>query len=391
MMIELEKMQRLLKEYEMDGWIFTDFHGRDEITKTFLSLSKRPATRRLFYIIYPDREPVKILSAIEPLLLDHLPGEKRLYMGKEALKEELKKALLPGGRYACQYSPKGNVPVVSTLDAGTFEFLKSFHIEPVSSANLLQYFGAVLNKKQIESHIKAGELIHQILKDAFSWLRSQLDCGRQADEWLLLQKLKALIEETPLVMDEPPFLGVDEHVSEPGYEPVQGQCKAISEGSRLIIDIAGKLPDEDAVYYDISWCMYVGKNPDAEYVRLFNIVWEAREAVRRALLEALSAGRLLKGCEADALTKHVFEKYEMNGFIKHRTGHNIGCKCHGTGTNLDDFETHDDRYLIPGTMFSVEPGLYTGSHGVRLEYDIYITPEKEIKIFGPVQNEILCI
>lgn len=390
-MIEIEKIQRLLKEYAMDGWIFTDFHGRDEITRSFLSLSERPATRRLFYIIYPYGEPVKILSAIEPLLLDHLPGERRLYMGKEALKDELKKALLPGGRYACQYSPEGNVPVVSTMDAGTLEFLRSFHIEPVSSANLLQYFGAVLTKKQIDSHIRAGEFIHQILDDAFLWLRSQIDSGQQADEWLLLQKLKALIKETPLVMEEPPFLGVDEHASDPGYEPVQGKCKAICEGSRLIIDIAGKLPDKDAIYYDISWCMYVGKNPNEEYVRLFNIVWEAREAVRAAIAEALSEGRLLKGCEADALTRHIFEKYGMSAFIKHRTGHNIGCKCHGTGTNLDDFETHDDRYLIPGTMFSVEPGLYTENYGVRLEYDVYITPEKEIKIFGPVQNEILCI
>lgn len=390
-MIELDKIQYLLKEYRLDGWIFTDFHGRDEITKTFLSLSERPATRRLFYIIYPDKEPVKILSAIEPLLLDHLSGKKHLYMGKAVLREKLGEALIPGCRYACQYSFEGNVPVVSTMDGGTLEFLRTFHIEIVSSANLLQYFGAVLTLQQVESHIKAGEYIHKILQEAFAWLRASLDAGQPVDEWLLLQKLKELIGTTPLVMEEPPFLGVDEHAADPGYEPVRGQCKSISDGSRLIIDIAGKLYGAESVYYDISWCMYVGKEPDKTYTRLFNIVWEAREAVRAAVEEALARGELMKGCEADVLVRHIFEKYHMDSFIKHRTGHNIGCKCHGTGTNLDDFETHDDRYLIPGTLFSVEPGLYTDSHGVRLEYDIYITPEREVKIFGPVQNEILCI
>lgn len=354
-------------------------------------MPKRPATRRLFYVIYPDKAPVKILSAIEPLLLDHLPGEKQLYMGKCQMDEALRKALMPGGHYACQYSPMGNVPVASTIDAGTLELLKGFDIVPVSSANLLQYFGAVLTEEQIESHKTAGVYVHKILDSAFRWLRAQINAGAPADEWLLLQKLKALTAETPLVMEEPPFLGVDEHASLPGYEPVKGCCKQIREGSRLIIDFAAKLDAPDAVYYDISWCMYVGQRPDETYKKYFDIVWEAREAVRLAVEERLTNGQLLKGCEADGIAKAVFEKYGMEKYVKHRTGHNIGCKCHGTGTNLDDFETHDDRSLIPGTLFSVEPGLYTQDYGVRLEYDVYITPEWQVKIFGPVQNEILCI
>ena len=192
-------------------------------------------------------------------------------------------------------------------------------------------------------------------------------------------------------MEEPPFLGVDEHAALPGYEPVQGECKEIKEGSRLIIDFAAKLNRADAVYYDISWCMYVGDTPDETYKKYFDIVWEAREAVRLAVETALSKGQFLRGFEADVLARKVFEKYGVENYIKHRTGHNIGCKCHGTGTNLDDFETHDDRYLIPGTMFSIEPGLYTEDYGVRLEYDVYITPKRQVQIFGLVQDEILCI
>lgn len=390
-MENLEKIQNLLKQYHMDGWLFTDFHGRDMITKNFLSLQDRTATRRLFYFIPADGSPVKILSAIEPLLLDHLPGKKILYKGKDELYKVLSDVLKPNMRLACQYSPNGNVPSVSTMDAGTLEFIMDFDVKPVSSANLLQYFGAVLTPEQIKSHKEAGIYVHRVLEEALRWIRSEISKDMRIDEWQLLQKLKELIKETPLIMDGPPFLGVDAHASDPGYEPSKENCFEIKEGSRLIIDIAGKLSSPDAVYYDVTWCMYVGRKPDQRYMRLFNIVWEAREAVRAAIESELNQGGFMKGCEADALARAVFEKYGMAEFIRHRTGHNIGTQCHGIGTNLDDFETHDDRLLLPGTLFSVEPGLYTDEYGVRLEYDIYITSEKEVEILGPVQNEILCI
>lgn len=390
-MENIEKIQNILRQYHMDGWIFTDFQGRDIITKNFLSLGDRPATRRLFYFIPAYGSPVKVLSAIEPLLLEHLPGEKILYKGKDELCTVLSKILKPKMRLACQYSPYGNVPAVSTMDAGMLEFIRKFGVNPVSSANLLQYFGAVLTPEQVKSHEEAGIYIHRVLEEALRWIRDELDKDMRIDEWQLLQKIKTLIQKTPLVMDEPPFLGVNEHASDPGYEPSEKNSFEIKEGSRLIIDIAGKLDSPQAVYYDVTWCMYVGKTPDKFYSKLFDIVWEARETVRKSLEIGLKQGRFMKGCEADALTKAVFEKYGMEKFIKHRTGHNIGTQCHGTGTNLDDFETHDDRLLLPGTLFSVEPGLYTGEYGVRLEYDIYITPEKKVTILGPVQDKILCI
>ena len=81
----------------------------------------------------------------------------------------------------------------------------------------------------------------------------------------------------------------------------------------------------------------------------------------------------------------------MDQYLMHRTGHNIGHTCHGIGANLDDFETHDVRCLLSGTIFSIEPGIYIDKYGVRLEYDVHITPQKELAIYGPIQNEIKII
>ena len=388
---KLEKIQRLLQENKLDGWLFTDYHGHDHITRDFLQLTDRFCTRRLFYLIPAQGQPVKLLSAIEPLLLDHLPGEKQLYKGIRGQKEALSRLLVPGQKIACQYAPMGNVPTISTMDAGLVEYLRSFDIELISSADLMQHFGAVLTDAQIETHRQAGVIIHRILEDAFAWIRTNLDAGQYIDEWMLLQHMEETIAREPIYMDSPPFFGIDDHASDPGYEPKPQGSRQIREGSRLIVDIAGRLPQEDAIYYDVSWCMNVGPQIDAEYQRLFNLVKEARQTAFDLIQSKLDAGQDICGCEVDAHLQAFFQERGMAQYLMHRTGHNIGHRCHGVGANLDDYETHDSRTLLPGTMFSIEPGIYTRDYGVRLEYDVHITPEKQLRIYGPVQEEILVI
>lgn len=389
--IDLVKIQNLLLEYDLDGWIFSDFHGHDFISHEFLHLTDRRCTRRLFYYIPAAGEPVKLLSAIEPLLLEHLPGRKVLYKGKEGMHCALSSLLIPDSRIACQYSPNGNVPTASSMDAGLMEYLRSFGILPVSSADLLQHFGAVLTEAQIESHRQAGVIIHRILDQTFSWIRSNLDAGNFIDEWMLLQEMNRIIRLEPIHMDTPPFFGIDEHGCDPGYEPGETGSKPIQEGSRLIIDIAGRTPEESSIYYDISWCMNVGPKIDPEYQRLFSIVHHARAEAVRFIQNRLDQNLPIHGCDVDALTRSVFQKAGLDSCIMHRTGHNIGHNCHGIGANLDDYETHDDRCLLPGTMFSVEPGIYTDPYGVRLEFDVHITPDRQVRIYGPIQDHILVI
>lgn len=391
MALNLDKIQQLLQENDLDGWLFTDYHGHDHITHQFLQLTDRFCTRRLFYLIPARGQPVKLLSAIEPLLLDHLPGEKRLYHGIRGQREALSSLLQPGQKIACQYSPMGNVPTISTMDAGLVEYLRGFGVELVTSADLMQHFGAVLTDAQIESHRQAGIIIHQILDDAFAWIRRQLNDGVYIDEWMLLQHMEETIAKLPIYMDSPPFFGIDDHAANPGYEPKPEGSYQIKEGSRLIVDIAGRLPQEDAIYYDVSWCMNVGADIDPAYQQIFDLVKEARQQAFDLIRSRLDAGDTIRGCDVDAHLQAFFRERGMEQHLLHRTGHNIGHRCHGIGANLDDYETHDDRSLLPGTMFSIEPGIYKQPYGVRLEYDVHITPDKKLRIYGPIQDEILVI
>jgi Xaa-Pro aminopeptidase len=389
--MDIIKIQSLLRDSQLDGWLFSDYHGHDFISRQFLQLGDRFCTRRMFYYIPAEGEPVKVLSAIEPLLLDHLPGRKLLYRGIRGQKDTLAQILTPGARIACQYSPGGNVPTVCSMDGGLIEYLRSFGVELVSSADLMQYFGAVLTDAQIDNHRRAGEIVHRILGDTFKYIRDCVDAGEYLDEYMLLQKMQQLIAAEPIHMDGPPFFGVDDHACDPGYEPEEQGSYPIREGSRLIIDFAARLKGEDTVYYDISWCMNVGAAIDPEYKRLFDTVNDARCMVLGMIQSHLDADKPIRGCDVDRAVQEFFAARGLSEYLMHRTGHNIGHRCHGVGANLDDFETHDVRTLLPGTMFSVEPGVYTDKYGVRLEYDVHITPDKKLRIYGPIQNEILVI
>lgn len=389
--MDIDKIQKILCKEGLDGWIFTDFHDHDFITKKFCQLTDRACTRRLFYYIPAEGEPIKVISAIEPLLLDHLPGKKVLYKGLKEQNNALSDILKPGLKLACQYSEGGDVPTICSMDGGMVDYLKSFGVKLISSADIMQYFEAVLTDEEIESHRRAGVIIHRILDGAFRWIRESLDAGLYIDEWALLKKFEQLIAQEDIYMDTPPFFGIDDHASDPGYEPSPEGSYQIKEGSRLIVDIEGRLPQDNAVFYDVSWCANVGPDISAEYQQLFDTVNDVRFRAVDYIQSHLDKGESVRGCDVDAFVQKEFEKKNLSQYIMHRTGHNIGHTCHGLGANLDNYETRDTRSLLPCTMFSVEPGIYTENIGVRLEYDVYIDSDRKTKIFGPVQKEIVII
>ena len=115
-----------------------------------------------------------------------------------------------------------------------------------------------------------------------------------------------------------------------------------------------------------------------------------RDAAVAVIQAGHRAGRAVAGFEGDRAARQVIEKAGYGAYFVHRTGHSIDRDLHGSGPHLDDYETHDDRQLLPGVGFSVEPGIYLpGEFGIRSEINVYWGPEGPTVTPGEPQRELI--
>ncbi|MFN3412796.1 MAG: M24 family metallopeptidase [Thermoanaerobaculum sp.] len=393
----MERIVRIRQELAkagIDGWLFFDFHNRDPIAYRILGLEFGKFTsRRWFYLVPKSGQPVKLVSAVEAGKLDALPGEKRVYRSWRELSDHLRGMLDGLSTVAMQYSPRGDVPYVSIVDAGTVELVRAAGAEVVSSAPLVQVFEAVLTPEQLETHVKAGEKIHRIKDEAFALVSQKVRGGDLITPYDVQQFILRRFEEEDLTCQgEYPIVGTNEQPADPHFEPTPENARPIALGDTLLVDLWAKLKKDNAVFYDITWCAFVGENPPAEYLEIFRLACQARDAALALVHERFAKGEPLAGFEVDDAARQVIEKAGYGPYFVHRTGHNIGTEVHGNGANLDNLETRDNRLLVPGLCFSIEPGIYLpGEMAVRTEINVYITHDGKPQVYGPIQKELVLL
>lgn len=393
-MERIARIQTELARAGIDGWLFFDFHNRDPISYRILGLEFGKFTsRRWFYLVPKSGQPVKLVSAVEAGKLDALPGEKRVYRSWRELLDHLRGMLDGLSTVAMQYSPRGDVPYVSIVDAGTVELVRAAGVEVVSSAPLVQVFEAVLTPEQLESHVKAGEKIHRIKDEAFALVSQKVRGGHVITPYDVQQFIVRRFEEEGLTCQgEYPIVGTNEQPADPHFEPTPENARPIKLGDTLLVDLWAKLKEPNAVFYDITWCAFVGENPPAKYSEIFRLACQARDAALALVQERFAQGQPLAGYEVDDAARQVIEKAGYGPYFVHRTGHNIGTEVHGNGANLDNLETRDNRLLVPGLCFSIEPGIYLpGEMAVRTEINVFITHDGKPQVYGPIQKELVLL
>lgn len=391
--MDWRKGQKLLEKYNYDAWIFIDYHGRDQLTKRIVGLKQDFFTsRRWFYIVFKEREPVKIVSQIESRALENLSGETMTYTSLESLQSILKMLLGQYKTVAMQYAANGSVPSISTVDAGTMELIRTLGIKVVSSGDLLQHFTALISEEEWASHKRAGEKILEIREEVYKRIRQGIDTKQYLSEKDVLDLILVLFEEKGLVVDhDVPYVAVNDHAVIQTFYPTEENSYLITESCRVILDLWAREKEEGSIYYDVTFCAYTGEKVPNAYEEQFQKVVQAREKCVRYIEEHLAKGEVVTGYEADKVCRNYFKELGCAEAFVHRTGHNIGREVHGEGANLDSFETQDYRSLLPGTLFSIEPGLYQADIGVRTEIDVYISPRGVVKIFGERQQSVHCI
>ncbi|MCL5991753.1 MAG: M24 family metallopeptidase [Bacteroidetes bacterium] len=392
--MELIAIQKALKSAGFDGWLFYDFHNRDAIAARILNMDTgRFASRRWFYYIPAHGEPQKLVHKIEPWRCDHLPGKKNIYLPWQEQHKMLKDILGSGKKVAMQYSPNNAIPYVSIVDGGTIELIRSFGVEVVSSADLVSQFESHLSMEDWHSHVEAGKIMQMVKDETFREIARSIKDGKNPKEYEIQQFMHIKMKENGMHWDDGPIVAINEHAADPHFEPTPENSHTMKEGDLVLLDLWAKLDKPGSIYYDITWMGYIGTEVPAELEGIFQIDKKARDTALQLVKDRFASGKDLYGWEVDDACRQVIIDAGYGEYFTHRTGHNIGEEVHGNGVNIDNLETKDERKIIPGTCFSIEPGIYIEHKeiGFRTEIDAFVTDDGKVKVAGAIQETIVPI
>jgi Xaa-Pro aminopeptidase len=389
MSLDFSALQKTLATEGVDGWLLYDFHGSNPIAVNVAGLAGKHTTRRWYYFIPASGTPKKLVHAIEPNTLNSLPGTRSTYAGRLQLEQGVSEMLRGSKVIAMEYSAECSIPYLSRVDGGTIDFVRRLGMRIVSSGDLVGRFEAAWNAAQIATHRAASEKLYRIKDRAFEYVGAKLSAGDAPHEYEVQQKMVQWFGEEGLIADAPPIVGAQENAGNPHYAPTREVSRAIRPNELLLLDLWGKLEQPGSVYADITWTGFAG-DPPAEIAKAFGAIVAGRDAAIRKVQTGIAAGQPVHGWEVDRATRDVITQAGYGDKFIHRTGHSLGEEVHGNGVHMDDYETHDDRLLVPGTGFTIEPGIYTSTFGVRTEINM-VVGEKSAEVTGPCQQTLVRI
>ncbi|HTI52144.1 MAG TPA: M24 family metallopeptidase [Planctomycetaceae bacterium] len=379
-MFNLETVQTALRDFQLDGWLLFDFRGSNLLARRILDLADKPLTSRRFAYCIPARgAPRKLVHRIEAGTLDHLPGDRTVYLRWQEFQAGIGTLLAGLKHVALEYSPRNANPYVSRVDAGVVELVRSFEVEPASSGDLIQLFEACWDDDQWRMHREAAVHTDSAYARVWKFVAGEVRAGRLVTERMVQQEIEKHFTEHGLFADHPPIVAVGPHSGDPHYETGDTPLK---EGDFVLVDLWAKLNQPRAVYSDLTRVGFIGTSVPGRYEEIFQIVARARDAGIAKVRSAFASGETLQGWQVDQATRDVIEAAGYGEAFVHRTGHSIGQETHGSGANMDNLETHEQRRVLRRTCFSIEPGIYLTEFGVRSEVDVFVDAAGTVHVTG---------
>lgn len=386
----LPAVQAALAEADVDGWLLYDCRGINPISQALMR-AEGLASRRMVAWIPRKGTPVAITHAIEPGSWAHWPAawERRVYASWKSLEAEIA-ALVRGKTAAMEYSAGDAVPVVDRVPAGVIEMVRAAGATVVTSANLVSRFFAVWTEAQLASHRRAAEIIARIAKDAFARAGASVKSGTPLAEHELMAWIQREFTANNLSTDHGPNVSATENAANPHYEPSPDAPRVLRAGDTVLIDLWAVEPG--GIYADQTWMASIGA-PSPKVQQVWRVVRDARDAAIALIRERVAAGTPVRGAEADDAARGVIDRAGFGAAFTHRTGHSIDARAlHGSGPNLDNLETREERVLIPGVGFSIEPGVYlAGEFGIRTEVNAYMGEGELIITPNEFQRELIVV
>ena len=384
----ITQAQEYMADHNMAGWLLYDYRGMNPIFWDTVGPIAN-VTRPCWLWIPASGNAQLLVAYVDQGRFIHLGLDTMLFTGREDMTAKLGSMLAGNLRIAMEYSPKGLLPRVSKVDAGTLEFVRGLGVDVVSSADLLQYATQRWDEAQLRSHQVAADKLSAIVAEAFRRIGDMLDSGPTEHE--IAQFIRDRFVEEGLEVTDGPVVAANAHAADPHFEPTVDNCSVIKRGDWVLIDLWARQPDEDAMFGDITWTAYVGDQVPPRHQEVFDAVIGGRDAAVHVLQQAFRDKREIQGWEMDKAARDYISDMGFGDYFNHRLGHSLGREVHSNAVNLDSWETYDTRVLMPGIAVTIEPGIYLpGEFGVRSEIDIFIGEECPL-ITTSVQREVFLI
>ncbi len=391
MIKNLEKIQKHMQENHVDSWLISDFRGSNPAMEQIIG--KKFTTRRAYVYIPKAGSAVVLYHIIDRNAYEKLPCERIMYVTWEELFENLENLLKQDKCVAMEYSPMCAIPIVSWADGGIVDYVRSLGKTVVSSMDMFTLLTAVWSEENYKSHMYAAKNVQETKDMAFKFIGDKLKRGEFVNEFMVQDFIMDEFDRRNMYAADRAIVGVNENSSNSHYEPTREKSCEIKRGDLVLIDLWAREKKDESVYADITWMGYCGESIPDEYVNVFNIAKKGRLAACDLLYKAEKEGEILSGYMVDDACRNAIKEAGYGDYFLHRTGHSIGpgATVHAMGANIDNFETHDERKLLGGTGFSIEPGIYLGKFGVRTETDVYIHKDRKVEITGGEQENIIKI
>ena len=386
----LPAIQAALRAQQLDGWLLFDFHGLNPVASGILGLEGM-LTRRVFALIPAEGTPIALSHAIEQGPWKRWPAEwtRHRYSSWRALEEQLA-ALVRGKHVAMEYSPGDAVPYLDRIPAGVLELVKNVGATVVSSGELVTRFYAVWTPEHVATHRRAAAAIAEIARGAMTVAGKRARGGAPVAEHELQRWIMERFGEQKLFADHGPIVAAGANAANPHYEPSSATPTLIKRGDILLIDLWAREQGENGVYADQTWMASMGA-PSDRAREVWAAVRDARDAAITLVQDRVRRHEPVRGGEADDAARDVIRSRGFGDYFTHRTGHSIDSRdLHGSGPHIDNLETREERELIPGVAFSIEPGIYiAGEIGMRSEVNVYMEEGRAVVTPEPYQRELI--
>jgi Xaa-Pro aminopeptidase len=384
--LDVESVQGLLAVQSLDGWLLYDRDGQNPIARKIVAPAGNPV-RAWFYWIPEKGTPVLLCHQSETAAFDAVVGTKVTYAGYRDLGKSLKTILKKKKSVAMEYSPKGAVPSISRVDAGTLELVTGLGVKVKTSAGLVQFTKALWGPDGRKQHYVAVHNLTELRKDALSWLAKRIKDGKTVTELDVQQKLVKGMKMRGLE-GPAPVVAAGVHTADPYYVPTEATSATIAKGDLVVLSIAAKTDDEHGIYAATTWVAYVGDSVPERMASAFEVVSLARDEAINLITDKVKRRRAVKGSDVDKAARDFIGKANLADKFTHRTGHAMDSDLQGAAADLDDYEVKDTRPLVVGSGFTIGPGVYwAGEFGVRAEVSAYLGT-KGLEVTTPKQESI---